>query len=194
MKLETNYKTVCYRILLLCCLWCGVAPALKAQQLAVKTNALMWAAMMPNAECEVVVGERTSVGLSLFGSTSIYGHEAKIIGLQPEYRYWFNGRPMTREFIGVSLLGASYDITWGRHIYQGDAAGAGVTMGYVMYLGKRWNLEFYGGFGAVFFKQKQYYVDDNYADYTDSQATHTNADGYKLLPPKVGISISYIFR
>ena len=55
-----------------------------------------------------------------------------MIGLLPEYRYWFNGRPMTREFVGIAALGVSYDITWGDRIYQGDAAGAGITFGYAL--------------------------------------------------------------
>ena len=61
---------------------------------------------------------------SAFGAVNIYGNKAKMIGLLPEYRYWFNGRPMTREFVGIAALGVSYDITWGDRIYQGDAAGA----------------------------------------------------------------------
>lgn len=168
--------------------------SVKAQQVAVKTNGLMWAAMMPNVASEFVIGERSTVDLSLFGATSIYGNKAKILSIQPEYRYWFNGRPMTREFFGVAALGTTYDITWGDHIYQGDAFGAGVTMGYVMNLGRRWNVEFYGGFGAVVFKQKQYYINDNFEDITENQAAHTNATGYKLLPIKIGVAVTYILK
>lgn len=135
----------------------GSFTALHAQQIAVKTNGLMFAAMMPNVGCEFVVGERSSIDISAFGAVNIYGNKAQMIGLMPEYRYWFNGRPMTREFVGISALGTSYDITWGDNIYQGDAAGAGVTFGYALNLSKRLNVEFHGGFGAVYFKQKQYY-------------------------------------
>ena len=39
----------------------------KAQQVGVKTNALMWLAMTPNAGCEVVIGEHSSLDLSVFG-------------------------------------------------------------------------------------------------------------------------------
>ena len=60
-------------------------------------------------------------------------------------------------------------------------------------LNRRLNVEFYGGFGAVYFKQKQYYKNDNIEDYTDGTA-QTNANGYKLLPIKIGVSISYIFK
>ena len=153
----------------------------------------MFAAMMPNVGCEFVVGERSSIDISAFGAVNIYGNKAQMIGLMPEYRYWFNGRPMTREFVGISALGTSYDITWGDNIYQGDAAGAGVTFGYALNLSKRLNVEFHGGFGAVYFKQKQYYKNDNLEDYTDGTA-QANATGYKLLPIKIGVSISYIFK
>ena len=171
----------------------GSFTALHAQQIAVKTNGLMFAAMMPNVGCEFVVGERSSIDISAFGAVNIYGNKAQIIGLMPEYRYWFNGRPMTREFVGISALGTSYDITWGDNIYQGDAAGAGVTFGYALNLSKRLNVEFPGGFGAVYFKQKQYYKNDNLEDYTNGTA-QANATGYKLLPIKIGVSISYIFK
>ena len=171
----------------------GSFTALHAQQIAVKTNGLMFAAMMPNVGCEFVVGERSSIDISAFGAVNIYGNKAQIIGLMPEYRYWFNGRPMTREFVGISALGTSYDITWGDNIYQGDAAGAGVTFGYALNLSKGLNVEFHGGFGAVYFKQKQYYKNDNLEDYTNGTA-QANATGYKLLPIKIGVSISYIFK
>ena len=171
----------------------GSFTALHAQQIAVKTNGLMFAAMMPNVGCEFVVGERSSIDISAFGAVNIYGNKAQMIGLMPEYRYWFNGRPMTREFVGISALGTSYDITWGDNIYQGDAAGAGVTFGYALILSKRLNVEFHGGFGAVYFKQKQYYKNDNLEDYTNGTA-QANATGYKLLPIKIGVSISYIFK
>ena len=171
----------------------GSFTALHAQQIAVKTNGLMFAAMMPNVGCEFVVGERSSIDISAFGAVNIYGNKAQIIGLMPEYRYWFNGRPMTREFVGISALGTSYDITWGDNIYQGDAAGAGVTFGYALNWSKRLNVEFHGGFGAVYFKQKQYYKNDNLEDYTNGTA-QANATGYKLLPIKIGVSISYIFK
>lgn len=138
----------------------------------------MLAAMMPNVGCEFVVGERSSIDLSAFGSINIYGNKAKMIGFQPEYRYWFNGRPMTREFIGVAALGASYDITWGRHIYQGDAAGAGITFGYCFNLNKRLNIECYGGFGAVYFRQ-------NNITSTITMKTIKRMEPHTLTPPAI---------
>ena len=165
-----------------------------AQQIAVKTNGLSLLAGVPNLGCELVVGERSSVDLSFYGGYKPWGTDIKLIGVQPEFRYWFNGRPMVREYIGISALGASYDMHLGKHIYDGDAIGIGITMGYSMVLGKRLNLEFSAGFGAVCFWHQQYYENDNFEDYLINNPGKTNAHGYKLFPAKLAVSISYIIR
>lgn len=166
----------------------------KAQLLAVKTDAFKLAVMTPNLGLEVVSSDKTSLGVDLFGNYKPWGKDMKMLCVQPELRYWFNGRPMVREYIGLSALGATYDITWGKHIYQGEALGLGLTFGYVLDIAKRWNIEFYGGFGPVFYSQKQYYVGDNYEDYETEGISEDNAKGYSLLPTKLGISISYILK
>lgn len=192
-------------------LFCLGQPKVHAQQVTIKTNGLMWLAMMPNAGCEFVVGERSTVDLSAFGSMNIWGNKAKILGFQPEYRYWFNGRPMTREYVGVGALATSYDITWGEKVYEGDAGGIGLTFGYVLNfgtkeskgkgfaatlhkLGRRLNVEFYAGCGLVFFQQKQYFKGDHFDDYTGTGAVQANAKGYKLLPIKLGVAVSWILK
>ena len=162
----------------------------QAQQVALKTNVLLWGTLTPNLACEIVAGEHSSVDLSLYGHYKPYGIDSRMAGFLPEYRYWFNGRPMTREYIGVGLLLTTYDITWKNNVYDGDAIG--ITGGYVFSLGRRWNLELSAGFGIVGFGQKQYYINDNYDDYPVS--VKTNAWGYKLLPFELGISFSYIIK
>ena len=97
MKSKTRYTYLLRCLMIGALLFCMGQPRVCAQQVAIKTNGLMWLAMMPNAGCEFVVGERSTVDLSAFGSMNIWGNKAKILGFQPEYRYWFNGRPMTRE-------------------------------------------------------------------------------------------------
>lgn len=194
MKIKTIYTCLLRTVVLSALLFCLGQPKVHAQQVAIKTNGLMWLAMMPNAGCEVVIGERSTVDLSLFGSINIYGNEAKILGFQPEYRYWFNGRPMTRQYVGVGAIGATYDITWGERIYQGDAGGLGLTLGYVMNLGKRLNVEFYGGCGFLYFQQKQYFQNDSFDDYTGTGVAQANASGYKLFPTKLGVSVTWILK
>ena len=61
-------------------------------------------------------------------------------------------------------------------------------------MGKRWNLELFGGFGALLFHQKQYHADDHYDDYFVDEAVQANAWGYKLFPIKLGVTFSYIIK
>lgn len=177
-------------ILLLFCSYTLVS----AQQIAIKTNGLMLLALTPNLECELVTGEHTSFNVGAFGHYKPYGMDSKVVGLQAEYRYWFNGRPMTREYIGVAALGSSYDMQMRNHVYDGDAIGLGLTAGYSISLGRKFNLEFYGGFGVLAFAQKFYYKYDNYEDYFQDGNISTNSKGFKLFPTKLGISISYIIK
>lgn len=194
MKSKTLYTYLLRSLMIGALLFCMGQPRVHAQQVAIKTNGLMWLAMMPNAACEFVAGERSTVDLSVFGAVNIYGKEAKILGVAPEYRYWFNGRPMTREYVGIAALGTTYDITWGRKVYQGDAGGLGLTLGYVMNLSKRLNVEFTGGCGLVYFQQKQYYVNDSFDDYIGAGDVQANANGYKILPLKLGVSVTWILK
>ena len=167
---------------------------MRGQQIAVKTNVLMLGALTPNLGCEVVTGEHTSVDLSAFGHKNPYGITSALAGFQPEFKFWFNGRPMTREYVGVGMLLTTYDITWKKSVYDGDAIGIVVTGGYVFSLGRRWNLELSGSFGFVGFRQKQYYVNDNYDDYFVDEGTRTNSWGYKMFPIELGVSFCYIIK
>lgn len=193
MKMKLRHISHSFRI---CCLTMllgfSVLPSLQAQQFAVKTNGLLLATLTPNLGFEFVVGERSTIDVSLFKSFSFYGKDVDVLGAAPEFRYWFNGRPMTREFVGVAALATTYDITWGRRVYNGDAFGCGLTFGYVMNFGRRLNLEFTGGVAAVRFKQKQHFVDDHYEDFAELGQNIPNSKGYKLLPMKLGVSITYI--
>ena len=111
------------------------------QQVAIKTNGMYWLATTPNVGFELVTGERTSLDISAAMTNRVWSNSCKMVVLQPEWRYWFNGRPMVREYIGIAALGSSYDITWGRRTYDGDAFGAGLTIGYALPLNKRLTVE-----------------------------------------------------
>lgn len=165
-----------------------------AQQIGVKTNALMWTAFTPNVGCEVVVGQRSSLDLSIFGHYDPYGLESRLFALQPEYRYWFSGRPMTREFVGVSAMVADYDIIIKNHVYDGSAGSLGLIGGYAFSLSRSWRLELCGGVAILGFRQKQYYKHDNYDDYFIKMESPLNSWGYKLFPAKLGVTFTYIIK
>lgn len=159
-----------------------------AQQVGVKTNALMWAAATPNFGCEVVVGEHSSIDLTTFGHVNPYGLNSKILAFQPEFRYWFNGRPMVREYIGITTMFVTYDMNMKRYIYDGNALSLGVTGGYAFLLGSRWRFELCGGFSFLFFRHNHSYETDEF------NVERANASGYKLFPAKLGVSFTYIIK
>lgn len=169
--------------------------ALRAQMVAVNTDILMDVLQMPGVGVELVVGERTTIGLNAFGGYHPWGQTVKVLGVQPEYRYYFSGRPMNRWFVGIGGIVTSHDITWSGKVYNGNAAGLGMTFGYVLSLSKRLNLDFHAGFGAIIYRQKEYFEGDFYdIDYSINGLQRTNARGYSLLPTRIGIALTYIIK
>lgn len=169
--------------------------ALMAQKVAVNTDVMMDVLQIPSAGFELVVGECTTIGLNAFGCYHPWGKTVKALGVQPEYRYYFSGRPMNRFFVGLGGLITSHDITWAGKVYDGNAAGIGITFGYVLSLNKRLNLDFHAGFGGIYYRQKEYFEGDFYdVDYSVGGVESVNAKGYTLLPTRIGVSLSYILK
>jgi len=171
----------------------------KAQRLAVKTNALSWAALAPDLGLEIVTGERTSLSLSVSGTNMPFGLPYQLFVIRPEYRFWFNGRPLTREYVGISAFGTRYALTLpagtGRaNVFKGDGIAAGVSGGYVFNLSKRWNFELSGGTGILFFRQKQFFSTDNYEQYFVEEVSKPNTIGYKLFPVNLSATFIYIIK
>lgn len=176
------------------CLLLCITPTLQAQKIAVKTDALLLAAMTPNVGGELIVGERTSVCLTAFGNSKPWGKDIKMVGVVPELRYWFNGRPLIRQYVGIAALGTHYDITWKEDMYQGDALGAGISFGHVWRLGRRIAIECYASCGAVYFNHKHYNVNDNFEDYEQFEDPHNKVNGIKIMPTKIGVAFTYIIK
>ena len=75
------------------------------------------------------------------------------------------------------------------------AFGIGATFGYVFNITHRLNIDCHAGFGAVVYRHKEYFVNDNYdLDYSIGGVERTNANGYALLPTRIGVSVSYILK
>ncbi len=200
--MKTSFKSIIISIsiFVLSAFMCGKA---NGQTFAVKTNALMWGCLTPNLSFEMVTGEHTSFGLSGFGHKNPYGITSQIISLQPEFRYWFNGRPMVREFIGITALFSTYDMTLPlelfdkaspMQVYDGDSVSLGISGGYVFPLGKRFNLELTCGCGVAVYRQKQYTLQEGTDNQQIQDSQKPNSWGYKLIPLDLGITFSWIIR
>lgn len=187
---STNKIIICLCLVVLASL-CG---KVSAQNISIKTNALMLGAGLPNVGLEIATSDRTSVDISAFGGYKPYGLDIKMASIQPEFRYWLSGRTMTREWIGFTVLGVTYDMKIKNKTYNGDAFGFGFTFGYALPLTSRCNIEFSAGIGGYLFRQIQHDADDNVNDYIETGYDMANASGFKILPSKLSVSFTYIFK
>lgn len=172
------------------------AAGLRAQKLAINTDLAMDALTLPNLGLEITCGERSTFSLNLMGGYHPWwGSECKMFAMQPEYRYYFSGRPIHGWFAGLGGIAGFYDMTLHGKVYDGLAYGAGLTLGYVVNLSSRWNLDFHAGVGAVGYNRKEYFVGDNYdIDYSVGDDLRTNSKGLYLMPTRIGVSITYILK
>ena len=140
--------------------------------LALKTNLLFDAALMPNVEIEVPVGKRWSVnGEYAFPwwqfDRGKYCMQVLMGGL--EGRYWLGSRKsredrevLTGHFLGLYAGGGKYDLQWGEKGYQGEFfIAAGVSYGWATRIARHLHLEFNIGIGLLR-TDYRHYARDNY--------------------------------
>lgn len=164
--------------------------ALHAQVLAVKTNALMDAAMVPNIGFELVTGNRTSINANAFVGYRIYGQNLNIQAINPEFRYYPMGKVMHKFFIGVSTMFTHYDMSFSKERFMGDAGGGGITFGWVIPLSEyHWNLEIEAAVGAFYYTHRRSWLVD-----PERPNREYNEHGLMFMPYKLGVNFSYIMR
>lgn len=143
----------------------GLAPSLRAQDFALKTNLVSDAALSPNLGFEVGLAPRWSLDVSgQLNAWPVNGHKWKHWLVQPEARYWFCDA-ITGHFVAVHALGGQYNVgnidmdfkflgtDFGKlkdHRYQGWFAGAGIAYGYSWLINKHWNIEAELGLGWIY--------------------------------------------
>lgn len=189
-------------------LFLAVSGNVSAQKVAIKTDALSDLMLLPNLNAELVTGNKTSVNLTIEGGYhGLYMKDFRAVAVMPEFRYWFHGRPMTREFIGFSVMGGTYQFTSGRKIwneslmvnekkdvcYDGDVFGFGLTFGYVWYLSPRWALEAHAGVGMYRYVQHRYTIEEAGKFAQESNSSYY-AKGWACLPYKLGVTFAYIIK
>ena len=171
------------------------ACATRAQMLAVNTDVAMDALMAPNIGVEMTVADKSTLSLNALIAHKPWGRNAQIAAIQPEYRYYFTGRPMQRLFVGIGALGSVYDVEIKDKRYDGICAGGGLTFGYVLPITDRLNIDFHAGFGMMAYKQKEYYVGDDYErQYSLDGNERANATGFFYSPTRIGVSLTYIIK
>ena len=148
-----------------------------AQLLAVSSDVALLAVQTYNVGAEMTVGNRSTLGLNVMGNYHPWIlHDMRAWAVIPEWRYYVSGRPMMYHFVGLTGVFCNYDFDWKGENYHGDAAGLGLSFGYVLPLSERVNLDFHTGVGFFFYHEKGRGV------------------GNMILPTKLGISLSYILK
>ena len=185
-------KMVTKKIGLLLFLLVGLFIQMQAQTFAVNSNLLLLSTQTYNLGAEITVGDHTTLGLSVFGNNKPnLKKDMRTIGVQPEFKYYFGGRPMYHHYVGIGLLAADYSIKWGNRKYDGTAWGGGMTFGYVVSLSKRWNLDFHGGVGAIFSHHREFMANGDDLLLDDNSQAKDGFWEYRILPTKIGITLSY---
>lgn len=126
-----------------------------AQLLAVSSDVALLAVQTYNVGAEMTVGNRSTLGLNVMGNYHPWIlHDMRALAVMPEWRYYFSGRPMMYHFVGLTGVFCNYDFDWKGENYHGDAAGLGLSFGYVLPLSERVNLDFHTGVGFFFYHEK----------------------------------------
>lgn len=153
--------------------------------LALKTNLLYDAALIPNIGLEVSLGKQWTVAAdwfyTWFSSDSRHRYWQSYGGYLTVRRYFGNGpQPsnpdysrLTGHHVGAYILGLTYDVEWGGKGYQAAkfGFGGGLEYGYALPIGRRLDLDFTIGVGFQDGEYKEYEPADDETGHYVWQAT-----------------------
>ncbi len=182
-------KKFLIKTLLLLGLFMMYLPTADAQRVALKTNVLDWATISPNLALEVRLDRRFTLDLSATANPitrQIAGTKFTHFRFQPELRYWFS-RPMVHHFLGVNLMGSFYNVKFNNNYYDGDLCALGLSYGYVVVLGRHWNMEATLGVGYGHLRARQYTDTANIPE-------EPNFRFWAPMATRLGLSFSYVFK
>lgn len=185
------------RLLLLLTLWCAVSLT-RAQQVSLKTNLLYGATTTPNLGAEITLGKKTSIGLDYGLNPWTFGGDKMIRHwmVNPSFRYWFC-QPFMGHFLEADGFGGQYrfgqiKLPFGvmpqleNRTRAGWYAGAGLSYGYALPLGRHWNLEGVIGVGYIYTHFKDYECGRCGAQIGERSRNY-------LGPTKLAFSLAYVF-
>lgn len=138
-------------------------------RLAIKTNLLYDAALLPNLEVEWRVNDKWSVALE--GGVAWWGRYSRdrsyrLALVQPEVRRWLRTRaPWHGFYVGAFVGGGLYDFLKDRPGYRGEGAMAGLSAGYMWPVSRCLSLEAAIGAGYLFTRYKEYIPMDGHHVY-----------------------------
>lgn len=158
-------------------------------RLALKTNLLYDAILMPSLEIEYRINDRWSVNLE--GEVAWWSRKPRhkyyqIATISPEGRYWFKTKkPWHGHYVGVFVGGSWYDLENGGRGYKGEFYMTGLSYGYMFPIGRVLSLEAGIGIGFLHTSYKEYLPLDGH--YVYQQTSRTNYFG----PVKLKLALAW---
>lgn len=192
-------KKILLSLLLVVGCWLGAS----AQQVAVKTNLLYWAATTPNIGAEFALSKHSTLSMTANYNPWTFGADKRIQHwfLRPEYRYWVTEK-FTRLYFGVHAIGGKCEVGGfqlpfigdrimrglSTNYYKGSFVGGGLSIGYQFYVSPHWNLELSAGAGLV---RLNYHTEP-----IDGSQASASGRRTKVLPvpTEFGVSFVYLFN
>lgn len=129
-------------------------------KLAIKTNLLYYAALMPNIELEWLVNRHWSVALE--GNVAWWSNKARakiyqLAIIDAEARRWIRPRgPWHGFYVGLFAGGGWYDFENGGPGYYGEGVMTGLSLGYMWPVSRNLSLEAGIGAGYMHTRYKEY--------------------------------------
>lgn len=173
--------------MILLLLLASIPCAVRAQNIALKTNALYWGATTPNIGLEVALSPKWTLDLSGAYNPWTFKDDKKMRFwlVQPEAKYWLCEK-YEGHFFGVHMHGTQFFGGFKEKRYDGYLAGGGFTYGYDWILSPHWNLEAAIGIG---YARLWYKESPRIPCVKCYENKHKNYFG----PTKAAISLVYIF-
>lgn len=133
----------------------------RIEHIALKTNLLFYAILMPNIEIEWMFADRWSAALEFQGAWYAKNEPHKVYRLStltPEVRYWVINRSRWHGmYTGIFAGGGLYDLCNGKKEgHEGEGIMVGVSAGYMWPISKHFSLDAGLGIGYLRARDKQY--------------------------------------
>lgn len=141
-------------------------PCKPVHRLAIKSNLIYDALLMPNLEIEYRINDRWSVALE--GNVAWWHNDSKhkyyqIAMIAPESRYWFMTRnPWHGHYVGLFAGGGKYDLENGGRGYKGEGFISGVTYGFMFPIARNLSFDAEIGLGYVNTRYREYIPRDGH--------------------------------
>lgn len=129
-------------------------------RLALKTNLLTDAILMPSLEAEWLIRENWS--LAAHGNVAWWNRDSEhryyqLAAIYPEARWWFKTKgPWHGHYLGVFAGGTWYDLENGGRGYQGEGGFVGLSYGYMFPVSRSLSFEVGIGVGYLYTEYEEY--------------------------------------